>query len=65
MHSVGYLNGLCYQLTSKDYLLIMFIIMDYHLNSTKSTLESISNPMYCCIDGVFRKLHHKFVMNII
>ena len=26
---------------------------------TKSTLERVSNPVYCCINGIFRKLRHK------
>ena len=31
----------------------------------KSTLERVSNPMYCCINSVFRKLCHDFARNII
>ena len=32
---------------------------------TKSTLERVSNPVYCCINGVFHELRHDSVMNII
>ena len=33
----------------------------------KNTLERVSNAVYCCINGVFRKLHvlHNPAMNII
>ena len=32
---------------------------------TKSALETVSNPMYCCINDIFRKLRHDSAMNII
>ena len=31
----------------------------------KTTLERVSNPVYCCINGVFSELCHDSVMNII
>ena len=33
--------------------------------NAKSTLERVSNAVYCCINGVFRELRHDSVMNII
>ena len=35
------------------------------LNETKSTLERVCNPVYCCINGIFRELRHMSSMNII
>ena len=31
----------------------------------QESLERVSNPLYCCINGVFSELHHKSAMNII
>ena len=31
----------------------------------KSTLERVSNTVYCCINGVFREVRHDSAMNII
>ena len=36
----------------------------YLATPTKSTLERVSNAVYCCINGVFRELRHKSAMNI-
>ena len=36
-----------------------------YMHGNKSTLERVANHMYCCINGVFRELHHDSVMNII
>ena len=35
------------------------------MTGTKSTLEIVSNPVYCCINSVFRELRHNSAMNII
>ena len=31
----------------------------------KSTLDRVSNPVYCSINGIFRELCHDSAMNII
>ena len=31
---------------------------NFHLCYVKSTLERVSNPVYCCINGIFHKLCH-------
>ena len=36
-----------------------------HIHDIKSALEKVSNPVYCCINGVFCELGHDSEMNII
>ena len=35
------------------------------MDVTKSTLERVSNAVYCCINCIFRELRHDSAMNII
>ena len=44
---------------------IIFLSLKKKFYYDKSTLERVSNPMYCCINGIFHELHHKSAMNII
>ena len=45
------------------------LVLNYNtsqgIDHTKSTLERVSNPVYCCINGVLLGLRHKSAMNII
>ena len=34
---------------------------EYRYTHVKSTLERVSNPVFCCINGIFHKIRHNFV----
>ena len=43
-------------------IIIIIITMFSVCMSDKSTLERVSNTMYCCINGIFRELCHDSAM---
>ena len=42
-----------------------FMLYLFYMSHTKSTLERVSNAVYCCINDVFCELRHDSAMNII